>query len=123
MVAGRAPGSATYAPLSLKGRSDNGAPRYPKWRALVRGHARARDRRAPAKCAGAQLFLKARALNVRPYVSLRPGIPATSPAAARLDGLPRTKGPTLAMHAGRTASIARAGPKPRRYSGGIGCAT
>jgi hypothetical protein len=66
-------------------------------------------------------LLKARALNVSSYVSLRPGILASGPAAARLDGLPRTKGPTLAMHAGRTASIARAGPKPRRYSGGIRC--
>ncbi len=82
VVAGRAPGSATYALLSVKGRS--GAPRaYPKSRALVRGHARAHPRGAPAKCAGARLPLKARALDVRSYVPLHPGILAFSSAAGR----------------------------------------
>ena len=52
VVAGRAPGTATFrsARLSVGGLAppDNGAPRYRKSRALVLGHARARPRGAPA---------------------------------------------------------------------------
>ena len=92
VAARRAPGSATYAPLSLKGRSDKAVP-YPKWRALVRGHARARDRRAPAICAGAQLFLKARALDVTHYVPLPPGIRLPAPPRPGWTAPPRTKRP------------------------------
>ena len=67
MVAGRAPGSATFrsAPQSVRrvAPPDKVAP-YRKWRAWVRGHARARPRGAPAKRAGAQLSSKARALYI-----------------------------------------------------------
>jgi hypothetical protein len=114
VAARRAPGSATYAPLSLKGRSDKAVP-YPKWRALVRGHARARPRGAPAKCAGAQLPLKARALDVRSYVPLHPRILASGSAAARLGRQPRTKGPGTRL-AARPRSAARLAPGPRRAS-------
>jgi hypothetical protein len=58
--------------------------------------------------------LEARALNVSPYVSLRPGILASGSAAARLDGLPRTKWPSCAVLFGAAVSTALAGPAPRR---------
>ena len=135
MVAGRAPGSATFrsAPQSVGGVAppDKVAP-YRKWPALVRGHARARPRRAPAKRAGARLPLKARALYVTvlrtpasedPGFKLRRG-PAGRPAAhergrhaarsvdsipgaPHADPTPRQAGPAVG-HGRRAACFVRA---------------
>jgi hypothetical protein len=119
-VAGRAPGSATSAPLSVKGRSDKAVP-YPKWRALVRGHARARPRGAPAKRAGARLPLKARALYVtvlRTPASGDPGLQLRRGPAGRLRRARRRR------HAARSVDsipgAPHADPTPRQAGPAVG---
>ena len=112
VVAGRAPGSATSAPLSVKGRSDKAVP-YPKWRALVRGHARARPRGAPAKRAGARLPLKARALYVtvlRTPASGDPGLQLRRGPAGRPAAHERRRHPACSS----TRPRARCPPAPHR---------
>ena len=137
MVAGRAPGSATFrsAPQSVRrvAPPDKVAP-YRKWRALVRRHARARP--AALRLRGAQLFLKARALYVTvlrtpasgdPGPRLRRG-PAGRPAAhergrhaarsvdsipgaPHADPTPRQAGPAVGH--GRALSRSEAGARRR----------
>ena len=96
---------------------------YRKWRALARGHARARPRGAPAKRAGARLPLKARALYVtvlRTPASGDPGFKLRRGPAGRLRRA--RKGPSRGLHhhhdreqtARRPhAAPSRAGRRPR----------
>jgi hypothetical protein len=114
VVAGRAPGSATYAPLSVKGRSDK--PRgFIRSRALWSAGTRAHIPVA-LRSAERSFSLETRALNVSPYVSLRPGILASGSAAARLDGL-AVDGPSGAVQKRpTTGSMSPAGPWPGPHS-------
>jgi len=113
-VAGRAPGSATSAPLSLKGRSDKAVP-YPKWRALVRGHARAQPRGAPARRAGARLLLEGARSGDN-------GVIAPCPRGSWLPSPPRPgwtarrarKAPSSSVQLHATSSTLPAGATPRQ---------